>query len=310
MERQEQKLTWFNNIKAPMAGAFSGCVTRALTQPLDCSKVRLQLQVEPVAAVTGARYTGTFQTLFAIFRDEGLNGLWKGHIPAQLLSVFYGLGQFAAYDQLNRSGRHIKILCEHSDMRHFICGGIAGAIGNTVSTPFDVVRTRIIAQDHGRGYTSMTEGLKSIYLKEGVRGLFRGLGPSVLQVAPLTAIQFWAYNVVIEAALEYTKRDHATPHLILFSGMIGGIVSKTAVYPLDLCKKRLQIQKFHQSRTTFGESFVCKGLADCLARTVKREGWTGLYKGLYPSVVKSGLATGLHFFMYEELLSHLSRIDF
>jgi solute carrier family 25 (mitochondrial thiamine pyrophosphate transporter), member 19 len=157
MERKEQALTGFNTCKAPMAGAFSGCVTRALTQPLDCSKVRLQLQVEPITHTNGARYSGTMQTLFAIFRDEGLHGLWKGHIPAQLLSVFYGLGQFAAYDQLNRAGRHVKIFNEHSNMRHFMCGGIAGAIGNTVSTPFDVVRTRIIAQDHGRGYTSMTE---------------------------------------------------------------------------------------------------------------------------------------------------------
>lgn len=161
MERQEvqasHQLTWFNTIKAPMAGAFSGCVTRALTQPLDCSKVRMQLQVEPSCTSKGARYTGTIQTLFAIFRDEGVYGLWKGHIPAQLLSVFYGVGQFAAYDQLNRYGRHIPILGEHSDARHFLCGGIAGAIGNTVSTPFDVVRTRIIAQDHGRGYTSMSQ---------------------------------------------------------------------------------------------------------------------------------------------------------
>jgi solute carrier family 25 thiamine pyrophosphate transporter 19 len=49
-----------------------------------------------------AKYTGTVQTLLLIFRDEGVYGLWKGHIPAQLLSVFYGIGQFAAYDQLNR----------------------------------------------------------------------------------------------------------------------------------------------------------------------------------------------------------------
>lgn len=157
--------------------------------------------------MAGARYTGTVQTLFSIFRHEGICGLWKGHIPAQMLSVFYGLGQFAAYDQLNRAGRHIPILNEHSDTRHFLCGGIAGAIGNTVSTPFDVVRTRIIAQDHGRGYTSTREGLKMIFLNEGFRGLFRGLKPSVLQVAPLTAIQFWCYNVVIEAALDYTKTE-------------------------------------------------------------------------------------------------------
>lgn len=182
-------------------------MTRAITQPLDCSKVRLQLQVEPVANIAGAKYSGTIQTLFAIFRDEGVCGLWKGHVPAQLLSVFYGLGQFAAYDQLNAAGRHVKILSEHSDIRHFICGGIAGAVGNTVSTPFDVIRTRIIAQDHGRGYSSMREGLKLIFFNEGFRGLFRGLGPSVLQVAPLTAIQFWAYNVVIETVLDYTKSE-------------------------------------------------------------------------------------------------------
>lgn len=309
MERQEQTLTWFNTIKAPMAGAFSGCVTRAITQPLDTSKIRLQLQVEPVASVAGARYTGTLQTIFSIFRDEGVPGLWKGHIPAQWLSVFYGLGQFAAYDQLNRAGRHIKVLNDHSDTRHFLCGGIAGAVGNTVSTPFDVIRTRIIAQDHGRGYTSIREGFRLILLNEGIRGLFRGLGPSVMQVAPLTAIQFWSYNVVIEYAMDYTKTDHPTPHLILFAGAIGGIVSKTAVYPLDLCKKRLQIQKFQQARTTYGEHFVCKGLFDCLGRTVAREGYRGLFKGLWPSVIKSGIATGLHFFMYEELLSVLVRVQ-
>lgn len=157
--------------------------------------------------MAGARYTGTIQTLYSIFRHEGICGLWKGHIPAQMLSVFYGLGQFAAYDQLNRAGRHIPLLNDHSDTRHFLCGGIAGAIGNTVSTPFDVVRTRIIAQDHGRGYTTTREGLRLIFVNEGIRGLFRGLKPSVLQVAPLTAIQFWCYNVVIEAAMDYTKAE-------------------------------------------------------------------------------------------------------
>lgn len=69
--------------------------------------------------------------------------------------------------------------------------------------------------------------------------------------------------------------SHATPNLILFSGMMAGIISKTAVYPLDLCKKRMQIQKFQQSRTTYGENFVCNGMFDCIKKTLKREGWNG-----------------------------------
>ena len=65
------------------------------------------------------------------------------------------------------------------------------------------------------------------------------------------------------------------PPLILIAGAIGGIVSKTAVYPLDLCKKRLQIQKFGNARTTFGEHFVCNGMLDCIMKTIAREGYAG-----------------------------------
>jgi solute carrier family 25 (mitochondrial thiamine pyrophosphate transporter), member 19 len=64
--------------------------------------------------------------------------------------------------------------------------------------------------------------------------------------------------------------------LILFSGAIGGIVSKTAVYPLDLCKKRLQIQKFGNARKTYGEHFICNGMMDCLMKTIQREGYAGM----------------------------------
>lgn len=77
MERQEQKFSLFNELKAPMAGAFSGCITRAITQPLDCSKVRMQIQVESMKSAK-AKYTSTIQTLILIFRDEGIFGLWKG----------------------------------------------------------------------------------------------------------------------------------------------------------------------------------------------------------------------------------------
>lgn len=40
----------------------------------------------------------------------------------------------------------------------------------------------------------------------------------------------------------------------------------------------MQIQKFQQSRTTYGENFVCNGMIDCLKRTIQREGWQGMIK--------------------------------
>jgi Mitochondrial carrier protein len=89
MERKNHKegdgvKTWFSQLKAPMAGGISGFCTRALTQPLDCIKVRHQLQLEPIKQGSTAKYTSTLQTLVLMFKEEGVRGLWKGHVPGIL----------------------------------------------------------------------------------------------------------------------------------------------------------------------------------------------------------------------------------
>lgn len=48
---------------------------------------------------------------------------------------------------------------------------------------------------------------------------------------------------------------------------------------------------------------------DCF-KIAKQIIFLGLYKGLWPSVVKSGLATGLHFYIYEEILSMFAKTNF
>lgn len=295
---------WFVQAKAPLAGGCSGFFTRALTQPLDCIKVRHQLQLEPIRKDGhGAKYTSTLQTLVMIFKEEGIRGLWKGHVPGQILSITYGFGQFAAYDQFNRHSRKIKFFEEHSDVRHIVGGGCAGAFGMSIATPFDVVRTRFIAQDHNRGYQSITDAFSTILRHEGPRGLFRGLIPSITAIAPNAAIQFGTYNFLLEHYMLLLNRDTVSGHIILLAGMFSGILAKTCIYPLDLTKKRLQIQDFHTHRTTFGKNIMTTGMFDCLRKTFAEERFAGLYKGLAPAVIKSGMMSGLYFFFYEEIIT-------
>ena len=307
MERgnKEDSGSWYSQMKAPIAGSVSGVLTRAIAQPLDCAKVRHQLQVEPIKFAIGAKYTSTLQTFQLIFKEEGLKGLWKGHNAGQILSVTYAFGQFAAFDQFNNQSKKMKFFEEHEQIRHSLAGGLGGAIGMIISTPFDVVRTRLIAQDANKGYKNINDAFKKIFKKEGFKGLFRGIVPAVTQIAPLAAIQFWSYNLIISQS-KLLLDSPASRFTILFAGILSGVISKSCVYPLDLTKRRLQIQQFQAQRTSFGNNIYCTGLIDCLMQTVRNEGLKGLYKGLVPTIIKSGTVSGLHFLFYEEILNKLS----
>ncbi|XP_042689047.1 mitochondrial thiamine pyrophosphate carrier isoform X2 [Centrocercus urophasianus] len=83
-----------STVEAAAAGSASGFVTRVLISPLDVIKIRFQLQIERLSFKTpGAKYHGILQAARRIFQEEGILAFWKGHIPAQLLSVGYGAVQ-------------------------------------------------------------------------------------------------------------------------------------------------------------------------------------------------------------------------
>lgn len=67
-------------------------------------------------------------------------------------------------------------------------------------------------------------------------------------------------------------------YIQLANGALAGLGSKTITYPLDLTKKRLQIQGFSEYRKTYGKFFECSGIYSCLSKTVKTEGFLGNYK--------------------------------
>lgn len=53
----------------------------------------MQLQVEPITKNQASKYKSVLQAFLLILREEGISALWKGHLPAQLLSVTYGMSQ-------------------------------------------------------------------------------------------------------------------------------------------------------------------------------------------------------------------------
>ncbi|CAG2063682.1 unnamed protein product, partial [Timema podura] len=74
---------------------------------------------------------------------------------------------------------------------------------------------------------------------------------------------------------------------------MAGFCAKAVIYPLDLAKKRLQVQGFEQARQRFG----------------KEEKLAGLFKGLWPSLLKAAATTALHFCVYDETCKFLGATD-
>lgn len=276
--------------------------------PLDVIKIRLQLQIHSLSdptsyhGVNGPVYKGTLGTFRQILREEGITGLWKGNIPAELLYLTYGSVQFSAYAYMSHVLEAIPApYTPPNSATSFISGATAGAAATTVTYPLDLLRTRFAAQGKDRVYTSILESIRHIAQHEGPTGFFRGLGAGVSQIVPYMGLFFASY--------ESLKPIMATSPLSLplgssdaVAGIVASVLSKTAVYPLDTTRKRLQVQGPNRARYVHRNIPTYTGVLMTLQHIWKHEGRRGMYRGLTVSLLKAAPASAVTMWTYERTM--------
>ncbi|XP_062550180.1 mitochondrial thiamine pyrophosphate carrier-like [Armigeres subalbatus] len=296
---------------AGLAGGITGSVTRTLCQPFDVIKIRLQLQVEPIKSQSPkSKYRTIFQTIGTVYREESMLAFWKGHNAAQVLSMTQGVAQFTFYERFNGVLRGMSAFEGRDRARIFLCGACSGSFATFTVMPLDVIKTRLVSQDPNGGYRNAFHAVSSICQNEGLPGLYRGLGPAIMQTAPLTGGQYMFYNLFgdVFKRIESAPQDTLLgPTELMVCGALSGLCTKLILYPLDLVKRRLQIQGFSEGRRTYGKHFVCKHLLQCMYRVVRKEGFLGLYKGLSSSLLKAAVTSAIFFTLYDKLLYSLNK---
>ncbi|ESZ93762.1 thiamine pyrophosphate carrier 1 [Sclerotinia borealis F-4128] len=293
-----------------IAGATAGLIARFMIAPLDVVKIRLQLQSHSASDPLSQRdlrgspiYKGTLPTIKRIFQEEGLPGLWKGNIPAELMYVSYSAIQFTTYRSVtlalqDAAGEHRMPAAAES----FIAGASAGAVATTATYPLDLLRTRFAAQGVERVYTSLRASIREIAINEGPRGFFQGLGAGVGQIIPYMGIFFATY--------ESLRLPLGTLNMPFGSGdasagVIASVIAKTGIFPFDLIRKRLQVQGPTRERYVHKNIPVYNGVFKTMQHIIQNEGYRGLYRGLTVSLFKAAPASAITMWTYERVLQLL-----
>ncbi|GAB0139572.1 hypothetical protein EsHS_00000221 [Epichloe bromicola] len=286
------------------AGAIAGLVSRFVVSPLDVVKIRLQLQPHSPSAPAPLR--GTVATIKHILKHEGLTALWKGNVPAELLYVCYASIQFSAYRATTlflQTGLPTRL---PDAAESFLAGASSGALATTITYPLDLLRTRFAAQGRTKIYASLRRAVLDIKRDEGLRGFFRGIGPGLAQIVPLMGIFFVAYEglrVRLAGLNMPWGGGDAT------AGVAGSVIAKTIVFPLDLVRKRIQVQGPTRGRYVYNDIPEYSSTLRAISSIVRAEGIRGLYKGLPISLIKSAPAGAVTVWTYERSLKVLMGWD-
>ncbi len=202
--------------------------------------------------------------------------------------------------------------------RHIIAGAVAGSMTSLITCPLDVVKTRMqylpILKDQmregGRGmlanlqdankaanqprpYKGTLISLRRIWAEEGFRGLYRGLGPTLLGYLPTFSIYFPAYHNYKYYLANVSGRSGNDPLVHLAAAMSAGATSSFTTNPFWLIRTRLMTQNEHTPYFYWNSLHALRSI-------YKHEGFFGLYKGLGPAALGL-LHVAVQFPLYERV---------
>ncbi|XP_065015813.1 adenine nucleotide transporter BT1, chloroplastic/mitochondrial-like [Musa acuminata AAA Group] len=171
-----------------VAGAVAGVSSTLCTYPLELLKTRLTIQRDV--------YDNLLHALLKIIQEEGPSELYRGLTPSLIGVVPYAATNYFAYDTLKKVYKKTFNTDDIGNIATLLIGSAAGAISSSATFPLEVARKHMqVGAVGGRQvYKNMLHALLSILEKEGVGGLYKGLGPSCMKLVPAAGISFMCYE--------------------------------------------------------------------------------------------------------------------
>ncbi|XP_047336504.1 mitochondrial substrate carrier family protein B-like [Impatiens glandulifera] len=304
--KQHQSQSQIGTVSQLLAGGIAGAVSKTCTAPL--ARLTILFQVQGMHSDVTLQKASMWREAVRIVREEGFSAFWKGNLVTIAHRLPYSSVSFYAFERyknvlqivLGQEGQAENISTDL--FTRLIAGGLAGITAASITYPLDLVRTRLAAQTSVIYYRGMSHTFRTISREEGFAGLYKGLGATLLGVGPSLAISFSVYDT-LRSYWQLQRPNDSTVLVSLACGSISGIASSTATFPLDLVRRRMQLEG------AGGRARVYKaGVFHTVGHIFKSEGLRGLYRGILPEYLKVVPSVGIVFMTYEKLKQLLSDI--
>ncbi|PAN50424.1 hypothetical protein PAHAL_9G519000 [Panicum hallii] len=290
-----------------LAGGVAGAVSKTCTAPL--ARLTILFQVQGMHSdVATMRNTSIWREASRIVYEEGFRAFWKGNLVTIAHRLPYSSISFYAYERYKNMLQMLPGLEKNGGFGadvgvRLLGGGLSGITAASMTYPLDLVRTRLAAQTNTAYYRGISHALFAICRDEGFRGLYKGLGATLLGVGPSIAVSFSVYETL--RTHWQIERPYDSPVLIsLACGSLSGIASSTFTFPLDLVRRRMQLEGAGGRARIYNT-----GLFGTFGHIVRTEGFRGLYRGILPEYCKVVPGVGIVFMTYEMLKAILTGLE-
>ena len=235
-----------NNV---FSSAIAGLVGRLVCHPMDTMKARIQ-----APSTTSKEFSGLLAAFRTTIKYEGMTGLYRG-LGAAIVGGIPATSLYLTTYELTKKAMMGSDIGRQSPFLTYFCSGIiAEAASCIIFVPVDVVKERLQVQI-GRSvgmnlsihspttsispatatasstanttrmepispaaavYRNSYHAMRTIFAEEGIRGIYRGYGATLLSFGPFSALYFLFYEKVLAPLLIIASTDIISNEICVF----------------------------------------------------------------------------------------------
>ncbi|VDO61552.1 unnamed protein product [Haemonchus placei] len=286
----------FGSLKYYALCAFGGVLSCGTTHtaivPLDLVKCRIQVNPEKYKnIVTGFRTT---------VAEEGGRALAKGWAPTFVGYSLQGLGKFGFYEVFKNV--YSEMLGEENaylyrTSLYLAASASAEFIADILLAPMEATKVRV--QTSPGAPPTLRGCAPMIYRSEGLMGFYKGIVPLWLRQIPYTMMKFACFERTVEMLYKYVvpkpRSECSKPEQLVVTfvaGYIAGVFCAIVSHPADTVVSKLN-----------------QDAGSGIGGIIKKLGFVGLWKGLFPRIIMIGTLTAAQWFIYDsvKVALHLPR---